>query len=81
MNSSEQEAHNSILRWCRSGKRGIGHPVMRSGVHGFVCAVIDLNASEPKPGGFSWETQPKLKAAGDNWSDVLDQLRRQGADL
>lgn len=81
MAPQEQAAHDTILSWCRSGKRGIGHPVMRGNVRGFLCVVLNLAKSEPVPGGYDWETRDKIEAAGNNWEEVLSQLRRQGAEL
>lgn len=70
------DAEKTILAWCRSGKRGIGLPVMRTDVYlTFKCAVLDMNSSEPVPGGYDWETRSKVLAGGDTWDECLVQLR------
>lgn len=80
-NNAEQEAYNTILRWCRSRVRGQGHPVMRVRPDG-TCVVLDLSRSTKKPGGFDWETEPVLLASGADWTAVLvglDGVMKGGA--
>jgi len=80
--SDRSEAYETILSWCRSDKRGIGHPVMRNmpdtewigAQRGKLC-VFDMSRTEPKPGGHSWERTEVTLACGDTWEQCLYQLR------
>jgi hypothetical protein len=63
----ERQAHDTILKWARSGARGIGQPVMRDRVpKRGACFVLDLASSEPWPGGLS-SHRPKTLAEGPTW--------------
>jgi hypothetical protein len=63
------EAEKEILRRCRLLP---GRWVMRS--RKGKCRVWDLGRSEPKPGGYEWETRDKLVSEGDTWEEALASL-------
>lgn len=65
--------HDRILKFCR--KVGQGY-VMRqlSGDDAGKVAVLDLNRTEPKPGGYEWERREVCVAVGDNWEAVATAL-------
>jgi len=72
---TEREYEDEILRMIRRNQETrIGvKPVMRN-LHDGGVGVIDLGQSEPKPGGYDWETRDKRIATGSTWKEVYDQL-------
>lgn len=81
---SERCAQQRILRWCRSNPRGEGIPVMRNvdwRAYGGPCVVLDVNQTEPKPGGKEWERRDRKIAAGGDWRGVLAELLATGRKL
>lgn len=75
--TNETTAQSRLLAWCRSKSRGIGVPVMRelwkNGKRDGL-GILDLNASEPVPGGYDWETREKRLATGASWDEVEAQI-------
>lgn len=68
-------AHDAILQWCRSVVHGHGHPCMRNGhKESPPCLVIDVDRTEPKPGGHSWERRSVVIAEGATWEEIADKL-------
>lgn len=65
MDPTEQEAHDQVLRWCRSTPRGFGIPCMRNGVgeHRGLKLIVDNNR---------WAS-PVL-FSGATWVEILAQL-------
>ena len=66
-----QAAHDEILQRCRA--TGIGGWVMRD-LPGGDLAVLSFRESEPIPGGYSWQRQPRRISIGTTWGAVLDGL-------
>lgn len=73
MSSSPQNIEAAVLWWCRQFSDQKHHYVMRNLSTG-RCGVLDMFATEPKPGGYEWETRTKVVAEGDSWEEVAKQL-------
>lgn len=58
-----------VLEWCRSN--GVGY-IMRT--NNFRCMVVNINSTEPIPGGEPWETRPRTEAEGRDWHEVAEKL-------
>lgn len=71
MSSSNVEA--AVLWWCRRYSDKRHHYVMRVG-HDGKCRILDMFETEPKPGGYDWETRHRVHAEGDTWEDVARLL-------
>lgn len=81
-NDDERAAHDLIARWCHLPEGSHGARCMRNGRPGdSACLVVNVNRTEPVPGGSAYQSRCQRIAEGNTWIDTLADLRGKGHTL